>query len=183
MTIRPPLVAGLALLVAVLGLGALAVRGSEPGGADAAEERIAAAADLVAEARTARLRFRVAPLTGQGVVDVVCGAGQLVVDGRVLVSDGRRLYAVDEDGTRTEQIDLGVDVLPTSYLDLLRGDADVEELGDGRYRVVVDGVEIEVTLDDDGYPVRQVVRLPVGELVLELSDFGVELPAIVSEVP
>ena len=39
-------------------------------------------------------------------------------------------------------------------------------------------LELQVILDGAGYPVRLVVRLPVGDVVVELWDFGIELPEI-----
>ena len=207
--LRPGLVGALALVVGLLGLATVAVRGSEAGGPSDDAERIAAAADRLVDARTARMRFRVAGVSGDGVVDFVSGAGQFVVNGQVLVSDGRRLFTVDEDGTRTEAADAGADVGSTAYVDLLRGalDGDVERVGDGQWTIVVDvadaalaapprarptlsalarlspRIEIDVVLDDDGLPVREVVHLPVGEVVIELSDFGVALPAIATTAP
>jgi hypothetical protein len=197
----------LVVLLLVLGLGTIAVRSSEPEGPSAAARRVAAAADRLVEARTARMRFRLAGLTGDGIVDVVSGAGQFTLDGQVVVSDGRSLFTVDEDGTRTKRSDAGAEVGSTAYVDLLRGAlrGDVEEIGDDQYRIVVrvddaiaaapararptltalrqlsSRLEIEVLLDRDGLPVREVVRLPVAEVVIELSDFGIDLPAIVTE--
>lgn len=207
--LRPGIVGALALVVGLLGLATVAVRGSDDVGPSADAERIAGAADRLVEARTARMRFRVAEVSGDGIVDFVSGAGQFAVNGRVLVSDGRRLFTVDEDGTRTEAADAGADVGSTAYVDLLRGalDGEVERVGDRQWTVVVDvadvslvasprarptlsalarlspRIEVDVVLDGDGLPVREVVHLPVGDVVIELSDFGIGLPEIATTSP